>query len=285
MKHARTGPSSRIGTQALPALLILLLAASLAGGCTLFRDKTERSAEENYKLGMQEFEDEDFDNAIPYFQQILENYPFSMYAVPAELKIAECYFYDEKYVEALVHLQGFQELHPTNEQIPNVIWMKAVSYYEQFKSIDRDVSTLENSRRELEELQTRFPGSPVTENAQDLMAKVMNRLARHDFYVARFYYRDAEFQAALFRLYGILDDYRGEEITDRTLYYIGKCHFFLQDNDPATQAFETLLRNHPDSKYAPHARMFLRDIQKGRFTIVSKYFRMKERLFGYVGYE
>jgi outer membrane protein assembly factor BamD len=243
------------------------------------------SAEENYAKGMGEYEDADYQDAIPYFQKVIENYPFSLYAIQAELKIAESYYYDEKYVEALVHLQGFEELHPTNDQIPYVLWMKASSYFEQFSSIDRDVSTLENSRRELEELQARFPLNPHTEQAAPLMAKVLQGLARHDFYVARFYYRDGEFQAALFRLYGILENYRGQDVTDRATYYVGKCHFFLQNNEPALEAFQNLLQLYPDSKYAPHARMFVQEIEKGRFTIVSKSFRFKERVFGLLGYE
>jgi len=266
-------------------LIAVFTAVTALSGCTLFKKTTEPSAEASYKKGMKEFEDEDYDDAIPHFQHVLENYPFSIYAVPAELKIAESYFYDEKYIEALVHLQGFEELHPTNDQISKVIWMKGVSYYEQFSTIDRDISSLQNAKRELEELKIRFPDSPVTENAEELMGKVMHRLARHDFYVARFYYRDAEFQAALFRLYGILQEYRGEDITDRTIYYIGKCHFFLQDTKPAIKAFEALLEHYPDSKYSSRSKTFLRDIEKGRYTMVSRYFRLKERLFGYLGYE
>jgi outer membrane protein assembly factor BamD len=269
-----------------PLLVAVLFAiASLSWGCALFREKKELNAEQNYNLGLEQFQDEDYSDAIPYFQKILENYPFSIYAIQAELKIAESYFYDEKYVEALVHLQGFEELHPTNDQIPYVIWMKASSYYEQFSSIDRDVSALENARRELEELQQRFPASPYTEKAAPLLAKVLHGLARHDFYVARFYYRDAEFQAALFRLYGILDAYQGQDVTDRTIYYIGKCHYFLQDQEEALKAFQTLLRLYPDSRYVPRSKMFLRDIEQGRFKYVSGYFRFKERVFGYLGYE
>ncbi len=268
-----------------PLLAAVLFAVVFLGGCTWFKDKTELSAEQNFNLGMEQFQDEDFDDAIPYFQKILENFPFSIYAIQAELKIAESYFYDEKYVEALVHLQGFEELHPTNDQIPYVIWMKASSYYEQFTSIDRDVAALENARRELEELQLRFPASPYAEQAVPLQTKVLHRLARHDFYVARFYYRDAEFQAALFRLYGILDDYRGQDITDRAIYYIGKCHYFLQDREPALEAFQALLRLYPESKYVSRSKTFIKDIEKGRFKYISGYFRFKERVFGYMGYE
>jgi len=266
-------------------LLATALFAVAAGGCTLFREKVDRSAEENYNLGMEEFRKRDYSDAIPYFQKILENFPFSIYSVPAELKIAESYFFDEKYVEALVHLQGFEELHPTNDQIPYVIWMKATCYFQQFSSIDRDVSSLQNARRELEGLVQRFPESAYAEKAAPLMAKVLRGLARHDFYVARFYYRDGDFQAALSRLYGILNDYRGQENTDRVIYYIGKTHYFLRNREPALDAFQDLLNLYPDSRYAPRSRAFVRDLEGGRFRYLSRLDRFKERVLGYLGYE
>ena len=266
-------------------LLAAIWVAALPWGCTLFKEKVELSAEENYNRGMEKFEQGDYSEAIPYFRKILENYPFSIYAISSELKIAESHFYGGKYVEALVHLQGFKELHPTNEHIPYVIWMKANCYFQQFSTIDRDVSALRHARLELEELQRRFPGSLHAENADVLITKVLRGLARQDFYVARFYYRDGEFQAALSRLHALLEDHRSQEITDRAIYYIGKNHYFLRNRQPALDAFRTLLRLHPDSRYVPRSRSFVRDLERGDFRYASRYHRFKERTLGYLGYE
>lgn len=254
-------------------------------GCSSVKEKPELTAEENYRLGMQEFDKKDYEDAIPYYQKILENYPFSIYAIKAELKIAESYFLDKKYVEALVHLNGFQELHPTNENIPYVVWMKAVCYSEEFRTIDRDVSALQNAKRELIELKTRFPESPYATDADAMRVKVDGKLAAHDFYVARFYYRDADYFAALHRFQRILERYPIEGIADRALYYIGKCNFFLREDRSAEEAFRSLVAKYPESPYRSKAETFLRDIEGGRFTLVSRYFRFKERVFYWVGYE
>ncbi len=160
---------------------VLLIVIALLGGCASRKEPTEPTAEQNYQMGMEKFDKKDYRDAIPYFQTILENYPFSFYAIQAELKIAESYFLDKKYVEALVHLQGFQELHPTNENIPYVLWMKAVCYSEQFRTIDRDVSAMDSSKRELVELTTRFPGSPYAQEANEMLVKVNGRLAEARF--------------------------------------------------------------------------------------------------------
>ncbi len=265
--------------------LFLLAVILFAAGCAAREEPREPTAEENYRMGMERFNKEDYLDAIPYYQKILENYPFSFYAIQAELKIAECYFLDKKYVEALVHLQGFQELHPTNENIPYVLWMKAVSYSEQFKTIDRDVSSMDNSKRELVELLTRFPESSYAEQAREMLVEVNSRLAAHDFYVAHFYYRSADYYAALKRFQRILDKYPIEGVADRALYYMGKCHFFLREDPRAQEAFSSLVARYPESPYRSKAETFLRDMEKGRFTIVSRYFRFKERVFYMFGYE
>jgi outer membrane protein assembly factor BamD len=254
-------------------------------GCAAREEPPEPTAEENFRMGMEKFDKEDYQDAIPFFQKILENYPFSFYAIQAELKIAESYFKDKKYVEALVHLQGFQELHPTNENIPYVIWMKAVCYSEQFRSIDRDVSSMDNSKRELVELTTRFPTSPYAQKAREMLVTVNERLAAHDFYVARFYYRSGDYYAALKRFQRILDKYPIEGVADRALYYIGKSYFFLRKDPEALETFGAVVQRYPDSPYRSKAETFQRDIETGRFTLVSRYFRFKERVFYWMGYE
>ena len=266
-----------------PVALLLIIA--LAWACASVKEKPEPTAEENYRMGMERFEKKKYQDAIPFFQKILQNYPFSIYAIQAELKIAESYFLDKKYVEALIHLQGFRELHPTNEHIPYVIWMKAVAYSEEFRSIDRDVSAMENAKRELLELTTRFSESPYAREAAALLETLNGRLAAHDFYVARYYYRGANYDAALSRLQRILDEYPIEGVADRALYYIGKSYFFLREDPPAVEAFGSLLERYPESPYRPNAETFLKDIERGRFTFVSRYFRFKERFFYWLGYE
>src|SRR5262249_56168269 len=53
------------------------------------------------------------EKAIDTFQSIIDNYPYSEYAVLAELRIADAYFDDPKYEEALASSPAFPDLHPT----------------------------------------------------------------------------------------------------------------------------------------------------------------------------
>ncbi len=71
----------------------------------------------------------------------------------------------------------------------------------------------------------------------------------------------------------------------RTLYCMGKCYFFLREDPKALEAFNSLVHRYPDSPYGSKAEAFLKDIEKGRFTRVSRFFRAKERVFYMFGYE
>ena len=66
-------------------LVMLILMLGTETGCSRFKSwfkkKPELNAEENYLQGMKKFEDEDYDDAILYFQKILENFPFSIHAI------------------------------------------------------------------------------------------------------------------------------------------------------------------------------------------------------------
>jgi len=268
-------------------LVVLLIAVGIGGGagCSMFKKKPELSAEDSFQTGKKEFDDEDYAQAIPHFQKILEDYPFSIHAIPAELKIAECYFLDEKYAEALVHLNGFEELHPLNDQIPFVIWMKAVSHFGQFSTIDRDISSLENAQRECNELIQRFPDSPYVEQSQPMLDEIRDKLVEHEFYVARFYYQNGDLEAALSRFNKITTQYREQDMTDRAIYYAGKSYFFLEELEKANDRFQVLIDDFPESPYIPRANLFIEDMDGEPYSKVSKYFRVKERLFRYFGYE
>ena len=59
-----------------------------------------------------------YQDAIDKFQEVVDNYPYSEYAVAAELKIADSYFEQERWDEALSYYRDFAELHPEHEKVP-----------------------------------------------------------------------------------------------------------------------------------------------------------------------
>ena len=80
----------------------------------------------------------DYTKAIETFQAIIDNYPYSEYAVESELKIADAYFADKKYEEALSYYRDFSDLHPDNAAVPYSIYRAALCHQVQVEGKERD---------------------------------------------------------------------------------------------------------------------------------------------------
>src|SRR3954466_6201761 len=107
------------------ARLVLLLLAPLAlaapSGCATSEEATKpvtysMTAKQNYEKGLAELKDENYPEAQKYFQFVRSKFPFSKYAVLAELAIADTSFDRGNYTEAIDSYKQFMRLHPTHEK-------------------------------------------------------------------------------------------------------------------------------------------------------------------------
>ncbi len=169
-----------------------------------------RSNKELMKLvdrAVKHFRSGQWDLAEEAFREIRDRYPDSPYALWAELKMADCKFFAKEYLEAVVLYQEFEKLHPTNEAIPYVIYQIATCYYKRMLSPDRDQTYTKKALENYERLLRNYPDSPYKLVAKRRIQKCRERLAEHEFYVAKFYYRTKRYRAAYARLLYLLQTY------------------------------------------------------------------------------
>jgi outer membrane protein assembly factor BamD len=123
------------------------------------------------------------------FQKIRDRYPFSPYATVAELRLADCKYYRDFYLEALPLYENFEQLHPTNDAIPYVIYQEGACYYEMMDTPDRDQSNTLKMIDTYRRLLTRFPESPFSYEAKKRIKEGTDLLAEHEYVVAEWYSR------------------------------------------------------------------------------------------------
>ena len=107
--------------------------------------------------GMDAYEDGDYKDAIEYFQKLKDFYPFSKYAILAELKIADSHYHLEQYEEAIFAYSEFEKLHPRNEAIPYVIYQIGLCFFVQIDTIDRDQTPAAMALSTFQRLNKQFP--------------------------------------------------------------------------------------------------------------------------------
>lgn len=203
-------------------------------GCAWFGgDKLEKPAPELIQDGIDAYEKGQFHDAIKNFEQLKDWYPFSKYAMLAELKIADSHFRMEEYPEAVQAYGEFEQLHPRNEAIPYVIYQIGRCYYQQMDTVDRDQTSAQKALETFQRLIRQHPGDPYAQKALSHIQICYQSLAGHDFYVGMFYYKAERYEAAKQRFLSVLTKYPDTGVHYRALLYLADCEAILAAKVPA----------------------------------------------------
>lgn len=103
-------------------------------------------------------------SAENYLLQIDENYPYTEYSEKATVLLAYVTYKNKKYSELLPIVDIFIKMNPTNNNIPYLLFIKALSFYDQIKSYKKDKEILYQFMTAFTIMKSQFPNSIYTEN-------------------------------------------------------------------------------------------------------------------------
>lgn len=196
----------------------------------------------------------DYEGAIEKFQAIVDNYPNSDYAIRSEMAIADAYFSNGKYDEALSYYRDFSDLHPQHEKVPYTLWQAAQCHERRALAPGRDQAATRDAIVFLDRLLLKHPHSSYAQPAEELWRELQSRLASNVEGIADFYFARGEFEAASERYRALLNEYPGLGFDPRVLFKLGECYAELQRTDEADRIFRTLIAQYSDSEFATRAR-------------------------------
>jgi outer membrane protein assembly factor BamD len=192
----------------------------------------------------------DYEQAIETFQTIIDNYPYHELAVKSELRIADAYFDDKRFDDALSYYRSFSDLHPQHEQVPYTVLRSALCHYEQIRSIDRDQTATREAQVYLEILIREHPYAAETRQGETLLRDLRTRLSRNMMQMGDFYLNRDEFQAAAERYRTVLNVFPGLGLDAKVLYKLGICYENMMRIDEARRLFRVVVVNYPNSDSA-----------------------------------
>ncbi|HTE54287.1 MAG TPA: outer membrane protein assembly factor BamD [Kofleriaceae bacterium] len=251
------------------AIFVAVLALSTGfvaacGGSKAGKVDYSVSAQQNYERGLKKMEREDWVAAAKYFSFIKARFPYSKYAVLAELRLADAEFGAEHYLQAVDLFKSFIKFHPSHEMVRNgyASFRIAGAYYEMLPgdmwllppSFEKDQSATSDAHRELVEFLRKYPGSPQMAKVRVMLTRINKRLAAHELYVARFYWDRERPMGTVLRLRRLLDKHGGVGYDGPALYLLGKAYLEVDEPARARKAWERLVKEHPDDDHADEVR-------------------------------
>lgn len=258
------------------AKLILLVSVALFAGlsaCTGLETNLqdtevsyESTARRNFESGEAAFVDERYNEAIKFFEHVKNQFPYSKYAVLAELRIADAHFEREKWLEAADTYRLFVRFHPRHEEIAHAIWRIALSYNEEMKKgffllpapHETDLSATEDAIRAFDDYLRRYPEGEHHDEARDLRTHARTRLAEHDMYAADFYLKREKWQGALWRYEHVAAAFADTPRAPTALLAAGQiCTDHLARPDDGRAYLNRLLEQYPDAPEVEQAKELL----------------------------
>lgn len=244
--------------------VIAVLLGACAGNAPTGRVDYSVSAQQNYDKGLKELEQKDWVAAAKYFSFIKARFPYSQYAVLAELRLADAEFGAGYHLQAIDSYKLFIKFHPTHEMVANgyasyrigeaYTSMLPDDWWLMPPSHEKDQASTMDAERELRTFLKKYPKSPFTAKARALMRKVSLRLARHEWYVANFYWERGKPMGTVLRLRRLLERYSGVGYDAEALWLLGEAYRSAGMPDRARQAWQRLVNEHPQHKRASEAR-------------------------------
>ena len=245
-------------------MIVLLFCLAACGAKATGTVKYSVNAEKNYNKGLNELKERDWIAASKYFSFIKSRFPYSKYAVLAELRLADAEFGAGEYVEAIDSYKLFIKFHPTHEmvvngyaafkigeayarQLPGDFWLLPPSY-------EKDQSATEDAEEELRGFIAKYPDSPSRKEAEKILAKVSRRLAAHEWYVARYYWDRDKPMGTVLRLRRLLERYREVGYDEEALWLLGRAYLSVGMPDRARTTWEELVAKHPKHGRAHDAK-------------------------------
>ncbi|MBW2707946.1 MAG: outer membrane protein assembly factor BamD [Deltaproteobacteria bacterium] len=220
----------------LPNLMLVgICCLFLLSGCSLWHNlfglKDEPTPAEIMSEGMEDFNVGDFEKSIETFQKIKDRYPYSTFAITAELKMADAYYEKGQYVEARDEYAEFEKMHPRNKNVPYVVYQQGMCYFSESAAIDRGQANTYKAREEFERLIKRFRKSNYTEHARRKVRECYIKLAEHELYVGDFYFKKGTYQPAMDRYLYLIAHYPDVGQYYQALESIRKCKERIKELD------------------------------------------------------
>lgn len=231
-------------------VLLLIIAVMAFASCSTKPERTIR-ADESMKMGLDYFKREKYSSAIPMFENTIMEAETPEMAAKAQLFLADAYFLDRKYAEAIPAYEQFLEIYGETNDAETALLRLGLSHYALINSIDRDMSAVEGALRAFTALRDRSPGAAREFELNKKIVELRGMLADRELYVAEFYFRINEPDSAEGRLLYLINNYPDTEAYGRALYlYAG----WLAEKDgreaEAVKYYKKLIKERPNSPYA-----------------------------------
>ncbi|CAK0753165.1 Outer membrane protein assembly factor BamD [Gammaproteobacteria bacterium] len=253
----------------IPRFIMVLFLLMTAGGCALLPDEIDEtkdwSANKLYSEAKSALDDGSYEQAIKYYEKLNARYPLGNYAQQSELEIAYAYYKSGEPASAIATLDRFIKLYPRHSNLDYTYYLRGLVNFNQGMNIverylpidhaQRDPGAARQSFQDFGEVVRRFPDSKYVADARQRMIYLRNNLAWYEIHVARHYFGQNAYLAAVNRGKYVIEHYQQTPAVPEALALMVRSYRAMDMNDLADSSLRVLETNYPNHSVLAEAKL------------------------------
>ena len=195
--------------------------------------------------------------ARQFYQYVYENFPNDPLGRRSLLRVADTYYEQRdavNLVEAQYKYRDFINRYPGSDRADYAMLQIGMVSYQQMERADRDQAKTRESVEKLNDMIRAYPRSALRPEAEKRLQDALDRLAKHEHIVARYYMKRHSFPAAVQRLNYLIDTYPKYPERAGAFYDLASSLENLGRKGEARLYYERVMSEFPQSDYASRAK-------------------------------
>ncbi len=203
----------------------------------------EYTAEEIYKRGEYDLENNDLKDAAKWFGEVERLYPYSSWAKRALIMQAYTYHKGKEFEDARAAAQRFLDFYPGDDEAAYAQYLLAISYYDQIDDIGRDQGQTFQALQALRDVIEKYPETEYARSAILKFDLAFDHLGGKEMEIGRYYLKRKHYSAAINRFRVVVEKFQTTSHTPEALHRLVEAYLSLGFTEEAQAAGAILGHN------------------------------------------
>ena len=184
------------------------------------------------------------------FDNLNLNFPYSKLSAKAQIMTAYSLYENNEIKKAIINLQSFLEMNPSDEFSEYAQYLLAMCYYIQIGLQERDPNLSKKGINYFKILISKYPDGKYAKDAKLKILYIKNILASNELSIGVFYLRKNSPLAAIKRFKFVIDNYKNTNVIPETLYRLCEALIMIGLQEEAKQSKALLIYNFPQNRWS-----------------------------------
>jgi len=242
-------------------ICLCLIFLIFLGGCASKIALVPRTAEQQFKIAQEKYQQKKYDEAINEFYKLIFSHPGASFIDSAQFYLGLCYYWQEDFSLAIAEFKKLLSSFPTSQLADDVeYYIPLCNYHMSLKSVLDQENTqlaIEGFRNFLDY----YSNSPYVPRAKRYLSKARNKLAEKTYKNGYIYAKLGQYEAALIYLNEVLDKYYDTQWAGKSLFKIAEIHQKRGELSKALERYKELVEKFPQDQKVEETKERIKELE------------------------